>query len=268
MNRLLPVKEIKKSDCKNLEYFFTDIDDTITENGLLPGYSYNSLWELYNNNIKVIPVTGRPAGWCDHIARMWPVEAVIGENGAFYFSYNRKLKNMERKYFSSKEQLEVNKRKLLKIKTRVLAEVPGVSISADQDYRIADLAVDFCEDVEHPGREAVQSICRIASEEGALYKISSIHVNCWFGEFNKVECVKKYLQENTNDYRDSFNKAFFIGDSPNDEPIFKQIKNSIGVANLNDFKNELKHLPLYITDNRSACGFTEAVDVIIKKKKS
>ena len=29
----------------------------------------------------VIPITGRPAGWCDHIARMWPVDAVVGENG-------------------------------------------------------------------------------------------------------------------------------------------------------------------------------------------
>jgi len=26
-----------------------------------------------------------PAGWCDLIARFWPVDAVVGENGALYF---------------------------------------------------------------------------------------------------------------------------------------------------------------------------------------
>ncbi len=267
MKKLLPVANINKDDCINLKYFFTDIDDTLTENGFLPDHSYSSLWKLYKNNIKVIPVTGRPAGWCDHIARMWPVEAVIGENGAFYFSYNRKLKKMERQYFSSKEQLEINKRKLEKIKTQVLIEVPGACISADQDYRIADLAIDFCEDVDPMSKEAVKSICRIAEEEGAEYKVSSIHVNCWFGDFNKVACVKKYLQENTENLLENFNNSFFIGDSPNDEPIFKEIKNSIGVANISDFKEQLKHQPRYITEKRSAEGFTEAVNTIIQKRK-
>ena len=34
---------------------------------------------------RVVPVTGRPAGWVDHIARMWPVDGVVGENGGLWF---------------------------------------------------------------------------------------------------------------------------------------------------------------------------------------
>lgn len=268
MKKLQPINNINPLDCKNIKYFFSDIDDTITINGKIPEFSFNAIWKLYNKGISVIPVTGRPAGWCDHIARMWPVKAVIGENGAFYFSYNSKTKKMKREYFIPEEQLEVNKYKLLKIKERVLKEIANSRISADQDYRITDLSIDFCEDIDHLGEEAVNRICRIAEEEGARYAVSSIHVNCWFGEFDKSACINKYLQENTSDSEDSLRKSIFIGDSPNDEPIFKIFKTSIGVANIIDFRERLKYFPGFITEYRSAYGFKEAVDVILNKRKN
>ena len=77
---------------------FTDIDDTLTTDGLLTAPAFSAMWALHNANIAVIPVTGRPAGWCDHFARMWPVEGVIGENGAFYFRYDREKKKFVRRF--------------------------------------------------------------------------------------------------------------------------------------------------------------------------
>ena len=71
-----------------IEYVLCDIDDTISTDGCLTPAAYSALWRLQNAGFKIIPVTGRPAGWCDHFARMWPINAIVGENGAFYFRYD------------------------------------------------------------------------------------------------------------------------------------------------------------------------------------
>jgi hypothetical protein len=52
-----------------------DIDGTITTAGRLGAAAYDALERLQSAGLWVIPVTGRPAGWCDTIARFWPVDA-------------------------------------------------------------------------------------------------------------------------------------------------------------------------------------------------
>ena len=74
----------------SVKTLFTDIDGTLTDGRFLPQESYSMLWKLHEKGIHVIPVTGRSAGWCEMIARLWPVDGVIGENGAFYFRYKNK----------------------------------------------------------------------------------------------------------------------------------------------------------------------------------
>jgi len=253
--------------CKDLRYFFTDIDDTMTHNGLLPAEAYQSIWRLFEHGIRVVPVTGRPAGWCDHFARMWPVEGVIGENGAFYYAYDRSNNRMNRVYLLTEEERREGQRRLETIRARVLKEVPGCQISADQPYRIADLAIDFCEDVEPLSKEDVRRICHIAEEEGATYKVSSIHVNCWYGDHNKVACLKRFLQDFTHQsFETAQSSIVFIGDSPNDEPMFQELEHSIAVANIQHFLSDLHYHPAYITTHEAAQGFTEAVDMILHKR--
>ncbi len=78
-----------------------DIDGTITSDGRLSASAYAALEALQSAGLLVIPVTGRPAGWCDLIARFWPVAAVVGENGAFYFRYDHATHRMTRRYARS-----------------------------------------------------------------------------------------------------------------------------------------------------------------------
>jgi len=262
-----PIERIPESVCKRLVWVFTDIDDTLTTGGLIPPYAFEALWMLHERGIGVVPVTGRPAGWCDHIARMWPVVGVVGENGSFYFAYDRQKRKMKRRYSLSAAEREEGNRKLVKIRDRVLKEVPGAAVAADQAYRITDLAIDFCEDVEPLGREQVARICEIAGEEGAVSKVSSIHVNCWYGHFDKVSCVRLFLEEEGGTSSQAgLERSVFIGDSPNDEPMFKDFKHSIGVANLVEFIELLEYLPVYITGRPSSEGFREAVDVMLRKR--
>ena len=80
-----PIGDLTRNDAEGIRFVLFDIDDTITENGLLPEESFSALWALRRAGVVAIPVTGRPAGWCDLIARQWPVAGVVGENGAFAF---------------------------------------------------------------------------------------------------------------------------------------------------------------------------------------
>ena len=55
----------------------------------------------------------------------------------------------------------------------------------------------------------------------------------------------------------------FVGDSPNDEPMFAGVRNSIGVANIRAFLGRISRPPRYVTRAESARGFREAADLIL-----
>src|SRR5438094_2047474 len=121
-------------------FVLLDIDDTLTTDGRLTAAAYDALERLSRRGLRVIPVTGRPAGWCDLIARFWPVDAVIGENGAFYFRYDRETRTMIRRFWLGEEERQEARRRLDRLGAQILAAVPGARLAADQPYRAADLA--------------------------------------------------------------------------------------------------------------------------------
>jgi len=152
------INHIPVEVCQNLRGVFFDIDDTVTTDGRLEGAAYLAIEKLQQAGLVTIPITGRPAGWCDMIARFWPVDGVVGENGAFYFAYDRTAAQMRRCYVRSEAQRLKDQTELSTLKKQILQKVPGSAISADQAYREADLAVDFCEDVAPLPNEAVLKI--------------------------------------------------------------------------------------------------------------
>src|ERR671913_986825 len=141
------IDELDAGTLGRIDVVLSDIDDTITSEGRLTAAAYSALERLHEAGLLVIPITGRPAGWCDHIARMWPVDGVVGENGAFYFRYDRERKTMQQHFWASPEELKRNRSRLDAIEKNVLASVPGSALASDRAYRLADLAIDFCEDV-------------------------------------------------------------------------------------------------------------------------
>ena len=171
------IQNIRLEVVKGLTGVFFDIDDTITTSGRIPSASYNALWDLKNAGLKVVPITGRPAGWCDHIARMWPVDGVVGENGAFYFWLDEAQHKLRKRFLHPDNIRAENRRRLLAIQDEILARVPGTALSSDQLYRETDLAIDYCEDVKPLDPEAVEQICQVFDKHGATCRVSSIHVN-------------------------------------------------------------------------------------------
>src|ERR1700751_1770769 len=130
-----PLRDFHAALRAEIRFVLLDIDDTLTTEGLLAGAAYAPVEELSRHGLRVIPVTGRPAGWCDMIARFWPVDGVIGENGAFYFRHDPVARKMVRRVIATAAERAANRRKLDALGERILSEVPGAAISADQLYR-------------------------------------------------------------------------------------------------------------------------------------
>jgi len=235
-----------------------DIDDTLTSGGRLPAESYAAIERLEGAGVTVIPVTGRPAGWCDHIARMWPVAAIVGENGAFYFRYERVRRRMLRRYARPAATRRADRRRLSALARAIVAAVPGSAVAADQAYREADLAIDFCEDVPRLPMGAVERIVAMFREAGARAKISSVHVNGWFGDYDKLTTVLRLLRECFEIGAEAARRrCAFVGDSPNDSPMFGYFGGSVGVANVRDFGDRIDPPPAYVTTARGGAGFAE-----------
>jgi HAD superfamily hydrolase (TIGR01484 family) len=242
----------------------TDIDDTLTSEGRLTAAAYAALEGLHRAGLRVIPVTGRPAGWCDHFARMWPVDGVIGENGAFYMWYEKAARRLRTRHLFDEPQRRAAAARLAEVSDRVLREVPGCALASDQFCRLYDLAIDFCEDVPPLPDAAVDRIVALMQDAGMTAKLSSIHVNGWFGHWDKLGTARLMLAERfAVDLDAERERIVFAGDSPNDEPMFAFFPHAVGVANVLDLRQRLQSLPAWITPSRAGAGFVELAHALL-----
>ncbi len=263
-----PIVEIPDAVARGLRGFFFDIDDTFTLHGRIPAASFSSLWDVRSAGLVSVPVTGRPAGWCDHIARMWPVTGVVGENGALYFFYDEAAGKLKRRFLVEPQQIGTDRERLFAAADEALRTVPGTALASDQPYRLFDVAIDFTEDVAPLPRTEVDRICEIFQKHGLTYKVSSIHVNGWIGTYDKLTMTKLFAREVLGFDLDANRDRFiFFGDSPNDEPMFAYFPFAVGVANVRAFQSAMRSLPAYVTEREGGLGFAEAVGLILEKRK-
>jgi len=259
-----PLHEFPAADRARIRYVLSDIDDTLTTGGRLPAAAYAALERLHGVGLRVVPITGRPAGWCDHIARMWPVDGVVGENGAFYFRYDAPARRMVRRYWKDAAARTADRARLEVLRDRILAEVPGTAVAADQAYREADLAIDYCEDVPPLPRAAVRRIVALFEAAGARAKVSSLHVNGWFGDYDKLAMTGHLFAEVFGEpLADVREAVVFAGDSPNDEPMFRYFPQAVGVANVGRWGDLLRHPPRWVTAAAGGAGFAELAEALL-----
>ena len=231
-----------------------DIDDTITEDGRITADAYSALWQLRDAGLVLLAVTGRPAGWCDLIARAWPVDGVVGENGAF--AYLRKGRHIHRFDVAPPPTSD----ELAAMEAHLLARFPKMAVASDQFCRRFDLAIDFAEEVGPFPLSEAEAVQEAFEAQGWTAKVSSIHVNGWKGSWDKAStltvCLAKHYQLEAKDLA-------YVGDSPNDAPMFALAALSIGVANIRDFPS-IKTPPEFVTEHRQGAGFSEFVELLLR----
>ncbi len=261
-----PLATMPESARRAIRGVLTDIDDTLSTHGRLTALAYAAMERLRGAGRLVIPITGRPAGWCDHIARMWPVDAVVGENGALYMRHDDAARRLVRRFADDEPTRRANRSRIAAIGERIVAAVPGCALASDQRYRESDLAIDYCEDVAPLSREAVDRIVAMMQAEGMTAKVSSIHVNGWFGGYDKLSMTRTLLAEAFGIDLDAERERFvFVGDSPNDAPMFAYFPNAVGVANVREFADRIATLPAYVTRAEAGAGFAELADFLLEK---
>lgn len=241
----------------------TDIDDTLTTHGCLSAHAYSAVERLHAGGLLVVPVTGRPGGWCDLIARLWPVDAVVGENGAFYFRHDPR-EGMIRVFAKPEFERAGDRARLEALGASIVERVPRARIAADQRYRESDLAIDFAEDGPLLSAREIDQVVTCFTEAGAAAKVSSIHVNGFYGGYDKLVMTRRLLSEAFGIDIDTDNKRIlFVGDSPNDAPMFKFFHNSVAVANFRDFADSSETQPKWITTSSGGAGFAEVADALL-----
>jgi HAD superfamily hydrolase (TIGR01484 family) len=252
------VKALAELDAHGVRALLFDIDETFSTAGKITAQAYAALERLHAAATRTVAVTGRPAGWCDHIARMWPVDAVVGENGAFYLRHVGG--RLRRQYHEPPEVRARHRERLAQIGQQIVAAVPGCAIAADQPYRETDLAIDYCEDVAPLPLGEAERIAALMRAAGLHAKVSSIHVNGWFGDYDKLAMTRRLFREEfATDLERERAAVVYVGDSPNDAPMFEFFPRSVGVANVRRFAGVLSVPPKYVTSASSGAGFAEVV---------
>ncbi|MCX7244826.1 MAG: HAD-IIB family hydrolase [Burkholderiales bacterium] len=264
-----PIADLPIKVAAEIEYVFTDIDDTITDGGKLLPETFTAIAALQNAGFKVIPVTGRPAGWCDMIARQWPVDAIVGENGAFYMWWDKASKKLSTYHVLDQNERIVYAQRLLQIKELLIKEYPKIVFASDQFSRLYDLAIDVKEDVQPYSAKDIETLLQFLAAYEVTAKLSSIHVNLWLGHWDKLSTTKLMMKNLFHKDLEICNQTcLFIGDSPNDDPMFSYFKNSFGVANVLDYRDRIKFLPKWVTESKGGKGFSELSEVLIRSKSS
>jgi HAD superfamily hydrolase (TIGR01484 family) len=252
-----PWQESPLTELSQIQGVCLDIDDTLSTAGKLTAGAYQSLWKLKDAGFSVVAITGRPAGWCDQIARFWPVDAVVGENGAFTFL----MKDGVRRGMYTPCEVTDYQARLKLLGEKILKRFPHAKWASDQAYRECDLAIDICEDVPAwPGSD-IDVLLEMCSKDGAHAKLSSVHVNAWYGNYDKITGFRHFLSQTQAVPAEA--NWIYIGDSPNDESMFEKFRFSVGVANLAQYMDKLKFPPRWITTGISGTGFSQMADRLI-----
>ena len=251
---------------------FTDIDDTLTTDGAITPDALAALGELKAQGLNVIAITGRPVGWSKPFAASWPIDAIVAENGAVLLRKTHQKdpqtngyvrEQLSKSYLQSEALRTSNYARMQQAGQRVLHDVPGTLLAQDSPGRETDMAIDHSE-FTHLAPEKIARVVAIMQSEGMTATVSSIHINGWFGEHNKLVGARWAVRELFGrDLDAEINNWIYVGDSTNDQLMFEAFPHSIGVANVRRFEAQLAHLPRYIANGERGAGFAEVARAIL-----
>jgi HAD superfamily hydrolase (TIGR01484 family) len=239
----------------------TDIDDTLTTDHAVTPDVLAALEALRAAGLHVSPITGRPVGWSEPFALQWPVDAIVAENGAVALS--RAGGGLRKTYIQDEATRNANFARMQQVAQRVLREVPGATISQDSPGRETDIAIDHSE-FAHLPQEAIDRVVALMRAEGMNATVSSIHVNGWYGNHNKLVGARWIVRELLGRELDAeLDRWVYVGDSTNDVLMFEHFPHSVGVANIRRFEDQLAFKPRYVTQGERGAGFAEVARAIL-----
>jgi HAD superfamily hydrolase (TIGR01484 family) len=254
------MKPLAELDSRGLRVVLFDVDDTLTTHGKLTAEAYGALEALQRAGLRTVAVTGRAAGFSEYAARMWPVDAVVGENGGFCFRFAGG--KLEHEYRETSEVRARNRERYAAISRAIVAAVPGCAVASDERYRETDFTIDHAEEVAALPAAVVERIAELMRRESLHVAISSIHVHGWFGDYDKGITACDLLRQRFDIEPAA---SLFVGDSPNDASMFAAFPKSVGVANVRKYAGRMAAEPSHVTQAAFGAGFAELVEHLLRR---
>jgi HAD superfamily hydrolase (TIGR01484 family) len=264
-----PIIALDSARLVNIRYVFTDIDDTLTTHGRLSSETLGLMEMLKQANVSVIPVTGRPAGWCHGLPRLWPIAGIVGENGACAYWVDPATGWQQALYWAEAQVRAADRQRLDVIAVELLSQLPFAQAAQDQALRLGDICFDHAENRDPLGQVEKHLIINYLKSAGCQTAISSIHIHGYFGERNKHSMTQRFISEVLRLSTEQVSEqSLYIGDSMNDEPMFAAFPLSLGVANIALVSDQLRHKPHFVTEASAGEGFNELARLILQAKKA
>ncbi len=240
----------------------TDIDDTLTSEGDITPEALDALHQLRNAGLPVLAITGRPAGWSEAFALAWPVDAIVAENGAVAL-WRGEQGQLCRDHLQDAAARAANFNKLQKVAQRILADMPQTRLATDSPGRETDIAIDHSE-FAHLKEAEVAQVVNLMRAEGLNATVSSIHINGWIGDHDKLAGARWIVRARLGrDLDAELDRWVYVGDSTNDARMFGHFEHSVGVANVARFWHLLSHHPKYVAQAERGAGFAEVAGAIL-----
>lgn len=243
---------------------FTDIDDTLTTEGAITADALQALAALKAAGLHVIPITGRPVGWSAPFAQSWPVDAIVAENGAVGLLHadGQPLRKI---YQQDSATRAAHLARMQAVQAHIEHTIAGAQRSQDSAGRETDIAIDHSEFTHLPAA-AIDAVVQTMQAAGMTATVSSIHINGWYGEHDKLAgarwIVRQLFGRDLDAERDRW---VYVGDSTNDQVMFEHFAHSVGVANIRRFEAQLTHPPRYITQGERGAGFAELAKHVLRE---
>jgi len=244
---------------------FTDIDDTLTTEGAITPNALQALANLKAAGLHVIAITGRPVGWSQPFAQSWPVDAIVAENGAVGLVHKEDLP-LRKLYQQEASTRASHFARMQHVLAEIERNVAGAKRSQDSAGRETDIAIDHSE-FTRLSPAAMEAVVQAMQAAGMTATISSIHINGWYGEHDKLAGARWIVRELFGRNLDAeIERWVYVGDSTNDQVMFKHFDHSVGVANIRQFAKQLQHPPRYITQSERGDGFSELTGHLLKAR--
>jgi HAD superfamily hydrolase (TIGR01484 family) len=253
--------------CRRLVGVVFDVDDTITTEGRVTDEAFAALWRLHRAGLTLVAVTGRPIGWCEVMAQLWPVALAVGENGGGWAWRNTGERRLHQAFWDPAPERARQRALLDRLQAQVAAELPQVALAGDQQQRRVDLAFDVGETAALPA-PVVDRLAQLIRAAGARVVISSVHAHAFFGQHDKASGVVRAAGEVLGaDIAGARNRWLFVGDSGNDAPAFAYFPLSAAVANVRAHLAALPVPPAFVSTRDRGTGFAEIADQVLAQRR-
>jgi HAD superfamily hydrolase (TIGR01484 family) len=256
-----PLSELETSRARGLVGILFDLDDTFLDAGVLTEKAYLALGRLSRAGLRLVAVTGRPSGWGEVMARQWPLDGVVTENGAVALY---RVGGVTTKWEQADEATRRARRvRIAQAFDTLRQRFPEARMSDDTHARTSDIALDIGETQRVPS-DVLTAIENAARELGLRTFVSSVHLHLTLDPFDKASGTIAFLRDRFGDDPTSARQRYaYIGDSSNDAACFFAFTTSFGVANVKESLSRLSVPPRYVAQAAKGAGFAEIADRIL-----